>query len=730
MTTEPETTRPRLLFFRWTRPGQPGFLLQHLEEQLACLRLFFDVVLVDRDCDYDEECDRHQPDLVLFESGVYVGPRQVRNVHTHPEIPKIGFLNGDAFDPVRAVFVSDMAQWGVETFFTVSASMADYTPEIADRLFCWPNFVDPAVHRDHGLPKVVPIILTGSQARHYPWRNRVSRVLSQHYPVLTMPHFGWAESTGARRMSIGESYSRLIGSAALAPSCGSFTRDLVRKHLEIPAARTCLIAERTPVLEAAGYVDMVNCVFADADDVIDKVDHLLADPDELAAITDAGHRLVHGRHTAAHRRQIRDWYDLVSATGSTDGIVQEHPLAPLTRPAASARSTEPSARPSVGAGEAVDRELVRRGWAALERGRRDAAVRAFTGASNYQYMPEAEVGKAVARLLDGDAAGADATVVTLLDHNDRLYGPVDPDPVQWAVHVWALLCRGALDEASAAAAQHPGLRHPTLERVRAVVEQVTGVPPARVAAPVRASVSPLPASSWAEWLDTVRTTLVRNGQGEVAAGIARLADEPDPADRTDRTDPVPGAVRPVAAAPAPPARQPRRRQSVAVVRRGWGAVRAGLRERVRETARRWVSAAWLAALDDAVEREDLDRLVVVGRSRLDLHERSLRLAAARNPRMPEVVPVAAGEPTPVPDLATLVYLGPRSDLPEADAEDLAGTLAAARVVVVVGTLRPGAVRLVDELVDTGDFEIVDSATRRGGYIVLRHRLGHLHRATR
>jgi hypothetical protein len=265
-----DPAKPRLLFFRWTRPGQPRFLLNQLAEHVACLRLFFDVVLVDRDCDYDQLCDLYEPDLVLFESGVYVGPRRVSNVHTHPEVPKLGFLNADAFDPVRAAFVSDMAEWGVETFFTVSLAMGEYTPEIADRLFFWPNFVDPAVHHDHGLPKVVPVILTGSQARHYPWRNRVSRVLAQHHPVIAMPHFGWSESSAVGRMSIGEAYSRLIGSAAMAPSCGSFTRDLVRKHLEIPAARTCLIAERTPAVEAAGYVDMVNAVFADADDVLDK----------------------------------------------------------------------------------------------------------------------------------------------------------------------------------------------------------------------------------------------------------------------------------------------------------------------------------------------------------------------------------------------------------------------------------------------------------------------------
>ena len=494
---------------------------------MACLRLFFDVELVDRDCDYDQVCDLFQPDLVLFESGVYVGPRRVTNVHTHPEVPKLGFLNADAFDPVRAAFVSDMAEWGVETFFTVSLAMAEYTPEIADRLFFWPNFVDPAIHHDRGLPKVVPIILTGSQARHYPWRNRVSRVLAQHHPVISMPHFGWSESSAAGRMSVGEAYSRLIGSAAMAPSCGSFTRDLVRKHLEIPAARTCLIAERTPALERAGYADMVNAVFADADDVLDRVDHLLRNPDRLASITDAGYEFVHRRHTAAQRRQIRDWYDLYAQAGSTEGIVQDDPFGPLRRPGPGSRRER-----LVVAGEAEDRVLIREGWSWLDRGRTAAALRSFTGASNYQYMPEAEVGKAYTQLLAGEAAAADATVLTLLEHNARLYAPADPDPAQWAVHVRALLCQGKLDEAQAAAAAGPAARHVELDRVRAVVARLAGAEPATPVGPPRASVSAPPGQALVGLARLPATDAARQRATRGAPnGSSTLAPEEDPAAR-------------------------------------------------------------------------------------------------------------------------------------------------------------------------------------------------------
>ena len=664
-----EQVKPRLLFFRWTRPGQPQFLLNQLAEHLACLRLFFEVELVDHACDYDEVCDRFQPDLVLFESGVYVGPRQVTNVHTHPDVPKLGFLNADAFDPVRAVFVSDMAEWGVETFFTVSLSMAEYTPELADRLFFWPNFIDPTIHRDHGLPKVVPIILTGSQARHYPWRNRVSRVLEQHHPVLAMPHFGWSESSGTGRMSIGESYSRLINSAAMAPTCGSFTRDLVRKHLEIPGARTCLITERTPAVEAAGYVDMLNCVFADADDVLDKVDHLLRNPDQLASITDAGFELVHGRHTGAQRRQLRDWYDLYAASGSSEGIVQTNPFGSLRR---ESRESRAGLEPPPAAAGAADRVLIRTGWGSLARGRHAAAVRAFTGASNFQYMPEAEVGKAFAQLQAGAAAEADATILTLLDHDDRLYGPADPDPVQWAMHARALLCQGRLEEARAGAAAHPGLRHQELQRVRAVVATLTEGGPTGQVGPPRASVNPLPPATWPDWLATLRDLLDRNGQRPLADRLSDLAGQPDPATRlgswqvtaagSDRSEPEPRVAGPA--------------RAVATARRQLSRLRATVGEQARETARRWVTAEWLDALSDAAEREELETVLLVAPSRFSLRERSLRLAVARNPRMPELVYVEPGRATSIEldGRPTLVYLGRRLEPPR----ELVGVMSHAR----------------------------------------------------
>jgi hypothetical protein len=699
--------RPRLLLLRWTRSGLPDFLLTHLAEQVATLRLTFDVTVVEGAGDYDELCDRHRPDLVMLESGVYTGPRRLANTHTHPDVPRVGFLHADAFDPVRAVFVADMARWGVDTYFTGSATMAAYTPEIADRLFVWPNSVDVGVHRDHrdqGVDKVFPVALPGSRQRHYPWRNRVSRVLAQHYPTLSMPHFGWDSGAQDHRLATGTAYSRLLAAAWFAPSCGSFTQDLVRKHLEIPAARTALVAEATPVLAAAGFVDMVNCVLADTDDVVDKIDHLLANPDELETLLDAGRALVAERHTPHQRGQVREWFDLARA-GGEHGIVQDTPFAPLRR-----AQRSDAGRP-LAADDALDRRLVARGWDDLGRGRERAALRSFGGASNLQYLPDAEVGRARTLLAAGSAETALAVVDALLDHNVRLYDAAEPDPVVWALRIRALLVLGRTAEARSAIGRHPHLHHAELARTRVLVARLTGerVTPLP-GTDARASVVPLPDTSWSEWVHETARMLTASGDRRRAATVRPLADRPDPGVTH-------GALPALTPAPddSPSARE------TGGGRQGVGALVTHAREEVRAAARRRVSAEWLEAVEELVERDGVRSAVIVAPSRWSLRERSLRLSLARSPWLPDLVAVDAAGFARMrgADPDGLVFVGARARI----TTDVVAALASARVVVLDGTLAPDRVTVLEMLQRSPDLELVAHQLEHGGCCLLRRRTG-------
>ena len=55
---------------------------------------------------------------------------------------------------------------------------------------------------------------------------------------------------------------------------------------------------------------MQNCVFADENNLLDKLDYLFKNRDELHSITNAGYNLVHSQHTLKQRNQIFQWFNL------------------------------------------------------------------------------------------------------------------------------------------------------------------------------------------------------------------------------------------------------------------------------------------------------------------------------------------------------------------------------------------------------------------------------------
>ena len=81
---------------------------------------FFEVTVINKDCDYSEICDKYQPNLALFESGyeTYISKKIIiKNTHVNPAIPKIGFHNADPWTDCRVGFIGDMDSWDIDTFF-------------------------------------------------------------------------------------------------------------------------------------------------------------------------------------------------------------------------------------------------------------------------------------------------------------------------------------------------------------------------------------------------------------------------------------------------------------------------------------------------------------------------------------------------------------------------------------------------------------------------------------
>jgi hypothetical protein len=339
-----------------------------------------------------------------------------------------------------------------------------------------------------------------------------------------MPHGGWSDSRTTASMVHGEPYARALSSALIVPTCGTIAHELVRKHLEVPAAGALLLTERTAAVEAAGFVDMETCVFAEETDVVDKVEYLLAHPDEIARISAAGQRLAHDRHDMKHRNQLLQWHRLALASGPDEVIAQPDVFGDLVLQPRVTLMAPSVDREVVG----LDMLLMASGDAASSAGRLSEARSTYLRALNYHYEPEAALGLARTCLRSGDAREGDDWVWSSIMRTVSWHRAAEPDPVEWSVHVLALLCQGRVREALDASRMFDRLDHLQLARIRRVLDRLTDSRASRAPERVRSSIHQEPLASWVEWVGDVAGMLDACGQPDLALRVEALKSDDEP----------------------------------------------------------------------------------------------------------------------------------------------------------------------------------------------------------
>lgn len=532
-TQRPETIknsidRPNLVYFQPKYAETlPEFVLSHQREHVKCLSAFFRVTVINEDCDYQQICDEYEPDLAVFETGINIltcrTPR-IRNVRTCQRIPKVGLINADAWCETRSGTLSELEHWGIETVFSIAITAAEHTPELADNIFVWPNCVDSDVYKDYQEHKLIPILLSGANAALYPWRQRVHELLAARYPSLSCPHPGYLARPAAGSSMHGELYARTLNASWIAPVCGTVAKELVRKHFEIPACKTLMVSEESPGLLAAGFIDMQNCVFADDRNVLDKVAYLFEHPDELAAIASTGHDLVHRRHTMKQRDQLFQWYMLRQSLQANQKIIQPSAFGPLTVVSCSSGL---NSNHIISNGAHLS--LLRQGDDRLLAGRYEEAEAAYVGCLGYmRRLPEALLKRAVCNLYRGNASLATAMIFELVQYSLDEYKAPDPDPVEWACYILALLGQGKVKEASKRAREFPVLCHIELDRVRWAAQALQGdirgacLMPGDATTKSRPSIHRFATRTMEEWIAEVCKMLVACRQPRLATKLAEL----------------------------------------------------------------------------------------------------------------------------------------------------------------------------------------------------------------
>jgi tetratricopeptide (TPR) repeat protein len=449
----------------------------------------------------------------------------ITNVGACPKIPKVGLINADAWCETRSGTLSELEHWGIETVFSIAVTAAEHTPELADNIFVWPNCVDPDVYKDYQEHKLIPILLSGATAALYPWRQRVHELLAARYPSLSCPHPGYLARPAANSSMFGERYARTLNAAWVAPVCGTVAKELVRKHFEIPACKALMVTEKSPALVAAGFIDMQNCVFADEHEVLDKVAYLFEHTDALVKIACAGHDLVHSRHTMKQRDQLFQWYTLNQTLQVDQKIIQPGVFEPLK---VVGGSSPAKSRHLISNG--LHLSLLQRGDDMLLSGRYEEAEAAYSACLGYmRRLPEARLKAALCNLYQGDADVAALAIFELIQYALDEYKAPDPDPVEWAYYILALLSQGKLGEAGRRARQFPLLRHTELDRVRWAVQvlqdKVSDAPltPCKDGVGTRPSIHRLPKREAEIWISEVCKMLVACHQPRFANKLATVS---------------------------------------------------------------------------------------------------------------------------------------------------------------------------------------------------------------
>lgn len=325
----------RILYIRHKRGLDiaDGFRMNQ-DEWVETLSMLSDVRLMSDDFDLDEACENFQPDFILYEApALKAQPLRIANPKAHAGIPRLGFQMQDTYCNTRVNFLRAIEELDVRWLFSHMAEAAlRQSPELKTRMFSVSLLFDPAVFRDYGLAKDIPVSVFGGliAPELYHWRSETAQLLPHSFPVFTYAHPGYINPVPRHKFQVvGEDYARLLSRSHFSLADTTRIDCLVRKHLEIPACGAVLIAPDAPVLKPYGFKDMENCLLGSGGELVQKIAYVADRPEIYEGIRKAGHDLVHARYTRSRWRGILDFYECLRNLKEGETIRQEGMLGPF-----------------------------------------------------------------------------------------------------------------------------------------------------------------------------------------------------------------------------------------------------------------------------------------------------------------------------------------------------------------------------------------------------------------
>jgi hypothetical protein len=176
------------------------------------------------------------------------------------------------------------------------------------------------------LPKNIPISIFGGFLLPdvYSWRAETGRAISEQFPTLIYPHPGYYKPTPRHKFAVtGEAYARLLNRSYFSLADTTRFDYLVRKHLEIPASGSVLIAPDSPALKPYGFRDMENCILGSGQGLFKKIAVVADNPTLYEKIRRAGYDLVHSKYTRQDWRRLLDFFACLRTLKEDETIEQK-----------------------------------------------------------------------------------------------------------------------------------------------------------------------------------------------------------------------------------------------------------------------------------------------------------------------------------------------------------------------------------------------------------------------